>query len=227
MESTERVVVVAGATGQLGRAVAAAFAEDGHPIVVLGRDHAELDALVSGLPPVERGHLVVTVDPVDAADVFSAAHEIRNALGPVAILVDAVGGYRGGAGIAEAADDELEAMLDAHVRSAWNLLRAFLPDVRVAGGGRVITVSTTTAATPGSTGAAYAAAKSALETLTMAAARELAKADATANVLVLRMIGREKRTETSPEEIVAAIRWLCSSAAAAVNGQRIPLVGRS
>ena len=221
------MVVVAGATGPLGRAAAGAFAEDGHRVVVLGRDQPELDALVDGLAPVPGGHLAHAVDPIDGAALLGAAQRVRDDVGPAAIVLDAIGGYRAAGGIPEGPDDELDAMLDAHVRSAWNLQRAFLPDVRVATGGRLITVSSTTAANPGVTGAAYAAAKAALETLTMAAAKELSKTDATANVIVIRMIDEAARAATSPAEIVAAIRWLCSSAASAVNGQRIPLVGRA
>ena len=50
---------------------------------------------------------------------------------------------------------------------------------------------------------------------------------ATANVVVLRAIGNEKPTEQRPEEIAATMAWLCSSEAGAVNGQRIPLIGRA
>jgi len=227
MANDSRVVVVAGATGPLGQAVATSFAADGQPVVVLGRDQPALDALVARLPPASGRHLALAADPTDPGQLVGAAQRVRDELGGAAIVIDAIGGYRGDTGLAEAPGDELEAMLDAHVRSAWNLLRTFLPDVRVATGGRVITFSTTTAATPAGTGAAYAAAKAALETLTMAVAKELAKADATANVIVLRVIGDEKRTATSTDEIVAAIRWLCSVEASAVNGQRIPLVGRA
>jgi len=227
MTTDGRVVVVAGATGPLGQAVATSFAADGQSVVVLGRDQAALDALVARLQPVSARHLALAADPTDAGQLVGAAQRVRDELGGAAIVIDAIGGYRGDTGLAEAPGDELEAMLDAHVRSAWNLLRTFLPDLRVASGGRVITVSTTTAATPASTGAAYAAAKAALETLTMAVAKELAKTDATANIIVLRVIGDEKRTATSTKEIVATIRWLCSPEASAVNGQRIPLVGRA
>lgn len=227
MEPTERVVVIAGATGRLGRAVVSGFAGDGHPVVVLGRDQARLDTLVASLPSGPGRLLALQADPADADRLRETAQRVRDEVGPAGILIDAIGGYRGEVGLAEAPADELESMLDAHVRSAWNLLRAFLPDVRVATGGRVISVSSTTAATPGTTGAAYAAAKAALEALTLAAAKELARTDATANVIVLRTIGDDRRTATSTAEIVAAIRWLCSPEAAAVNGQRIALVGRT
>jgi len=46
-------------------------------------------------------------------------------------------------------------------------------------------------------------------------------------VLLVRTIGDAKPTHTRPEEIAAAMLWLCSPEAGAINGQRVPLVGRS
>jgi NAD(P)-dependent dehydrogenase (short-subunit alcohol dehydrogenase family) len=58
-------------------------------------------------------------------------------------------------------------------------------------------------------------------------AKNLAGSNATANVILVRTIGDEKPTHTRPEEIAAAMAWLCSPQAAAVSGQRIPLIGRA
>ena len=61
----------------------------------------------------------------------------------------------------------------------------------------------------------------------MSIAKEFAGTTATANVVLIRTIGSEKPTHTRPEEVAAALAWLCSPEAGAVNGQRIPLVGRA
>lgn len=58
-------------------------------------------------------------------------------------------------------------------------------------------------------------------------AKDLAGTNATANVVLVRTIGDEKPTHTRPEEIAAAMAWLCTPQASAVSGQRIPLVGRA
>lgn len=227
MGSDARIVVVTGATGGLGRVAARRFAESGDRIAAVGRSADELESLVRELSGGADRHASVVADVTDAADAERAAREVRERMAPAAVVVHAVGGYRGETGMVEAPPAELEAMFDAHVRSTWNVLRAFVPDVRAAAGGRIVTFSSTTVATPGSSAAAYAAAKAGLETLTLSVAKELAKTDATANVVVLRAIGRSKRTEATPEEIAETLLWLCSPAAAAVNGARIAMTGRA
>jgi 3-oxoacyl-[acyl-carrier protein] reductase len=111
--------------------------------------------------------------------------------------------------------------------STVNAIRAFLPDIKAAEHGRIITMSTPLAGAPVTNVAAYAATKAAVESLTLSVAKDLAGTGATANVLLVRTIGTEKPTHTSPEEIAAAMAWLCSPEASAVSGQRIPLVGRA
>jgi NAD(P)-dependent dehydrogenase (short-subunit alcohol dehydrogenase family) len=83
------------------------------------------------------------------------------------------------------------------------------------------------AAAPTPKHAAYAASKAAVEALTISVARDVAGTTATSNVVVIRSIGDEKPTDTRPDEIAAAMLWLCSPEAGATNGQRIVLHGRA
>jgi NAD(P)-dependent dehydrogenase (short-subunit alcohol dehydrogenase family) len=83
---------------------------------------------------------------------------------------------------------------------------------------------------------AYAPAKAAQETLLRVLAREVVADGVTVNTIAVKAIDTERTrdadptgkhaTWTTPEEIVAAMRFLCSDDAAAVNGQRIALDGR-
>lgn len=61
----------------------------------------------------------------------------------------------------------------------------------------------------------------------MSVGRDLAGTTATANVPLVRAIGDEKPNQTRPEELAAAMAWLLSPEAGAVNGQRIPVFGRA
>jgi NAD(P)-dependent dehydrogenase (short-subunit alcohol dehydrogenase family) len=222
----DRIAVVTGATGRLGGLVTARFAEAGARIAAIGRRAEALAERVAGLPGGADRHLGLAVDLTDAAATMRAAAQVYERLGRPSILLHLAGGYRGEAGIVEAPSAELEAMLDVNVRPTWNVLRAFLPAVRDAVNGRIVTVSTPFAAAPGATGAAYAGSKAASEALTLSVAKELAGSSATANVVVVRTIGDAKPHHSRPDEIVAALLWLCSTEAGVVNGQRIPLVGR-
>lgn len=221
-----RVVVLTGASGRLGPIVARAFAEAGDRLALLGRRAEVLEDLVADLPGGAARHLPISVDLADADAARAAAERVEAELGPAAILLHLAGGYRGGAGLVEAPLDEWQAMLAVNLWPTVNALRAFLPQIRGAEGGRIVTVSTPFARAPLATGAAYSATKAAVEAVTLSVARELAGTSATANVVLVRTIGDAKPHHTRPEEIAAALRWLCSPEAGVVNGQLIPLIGR-
>jgi 2-deoxy-D-gluconate 3-dehydrogenase len=223
----DRVVVVAGASGKLGLVVARAFADAGARVVALARRTAALEPLVASLPGGPGRHLAVAVDLDTASAVNEAARAVRERLGPPSVLLQLVGGFRGERGLAEAPLAEWTAMFKVNLWTTYHAVRAFLPDIRAAEHGRIVTVSTPFAQAPGAASAGYAASKAAVETLTLSVAKELAGTTATANVLVVRTIGDAKPHHTRPEEIAAALLWLCSPEAGIVNGQRIPLVGRA
>ena len=223
----ERVIAITGATGKLGSVVAAHFAGTGARLALLARSEEEVTNLASGLPGGTDRHAGLVVDLGDGASSMAAAAAVRDRLGPASVLLHLVGGYAGGTPFVDGDDEEFRHLLDLNLWSTIHAIRAFLSDVAAADDGRIITVSTFVAATPTPKHAAYAASKAAVEALTISVARDLAGTTATANVVVLRSIGDEKPTDTRPEEIAAAMAWLCSPEAGAVNGQRIPLIGRA
>lgn len=223
----DRVVVVTGATGTLGPVVARRFAEDGNRLALLAREEESCIGVAMSLPGGPRRHLGVPVDLSDEVSVVAAADTIHERLGPVSVLLHLVGGYAGGTPFVDGTDEEWSHLLDLNLWSTVHAVRAFLPDVSAAENGRIVTVSTFVAATPTPKHAAYAASKAAVEALTISVARDLAGTAATSNVVVIRSIGDAKPTDTRPEEIAAAMAWLCSPEAGAVNGQRIQLHGRA
>jgi NAD(P)-dependent dehydrogenase (short-subunit alcohol dehydrogenase family) len=224
---SERVIAITGATGKLGRVVAAHFAGTGARLALLARSEQEVAALAAELPGGSDRHTGFAVDLGDAASSMAAAAAVRDRLGPASALLHLVGGYAGGTPFADGDDEEFRDQIDLNLWPAIHAIRAFLPDVVAAEHGRIVTVSTFVAAAPTPKHAAYAASKAAVEALTISVARDLAGTTATSNVVVLRSIGEEKPTEQRPEEIAATMAWLCSPEAGTVNGQRINLFGRA
>jgi NAD(P)-dependent dehydrogenase (short-subunit alcohol dehydrogenase family) len=224
---TERVIAITGATGKLGRVVAARFADTGARLALLARSELDCVELAEGLPGGLERHGAFPVDLGNAASTVEVAGAVREQLGAVSALLHLVGGYAGGTPFADTTDGELKLLLDLNLWSTVHAVRAFLPDIMAADDGRIVTVSTFVAGAPTAKHAGYAAAKAAVEALTISVAKDLAGTSATANVVVLRSIGTEKATEQRPEEISAAIEWLCSPEAASVSGQRINLFGRA
>lgn len=223
----ERVVVITGATGKLGPAVAERFAADGARLALLARDEESCIGVAMSLPGGIRRHRGIPVDLSDLVSATAAADTVREKLGRPQVLLHLVGTYLGGAPFEEEPLEDWHTLLDVNLWSTINAIRAFLPDIKAAEHGRIVTMSTPLAGTPVSNVAAYSATKAAVESLTLSVAKDLAGTGATANVLLVRTIGDEKPTHTRPDEIAAAMAWLCSPAASAVSGQRIPLVGRA
>jgi NAD(P)-dependent dehydrogenase (short-subunit alcohol dehydrogenase family) len=225
----DRVVVVTGATGKLGPVVARRFADDGARLALLARDEESCIGVAMSLPGGPRRHVGVPVDLSDQVSAIAAADTIRERLGAPSVLLHLVGGYAGGTPFADTTDEEWQGQIELNLWSAIHAIRAFLPDITTAPlpGGRIVTTSSFVAATPTPKHAAYSATKAALEGLTISVAKDLAGTSATANVVVIRSIGSEKPTDTRPEEIAAAMAYLCSAEAGAINGQRIPLIGRA
>lgn len=227
-----RVLAVAGGAGNLGPTVVRRLAEAEARVCVSGRDRSSLDELA-----VEVGREIDTdvLDLLDADATRAWADDLAARRGRVDGLVHLVGGWRGGTPIEEAplADwDFLESLL---VRTVQNATQAFAPHLLASGRGRFVLVSAGQAQAPTHRNAAYAAAKAASETWTLALADRFRGTGATANIVVVGAIltpamraespDKDFSTFTPAEEIAEAIAYLCSDAAASMNGQRLTLRG--
>ena len=219
-----RIVVITGATGGLGKVVAQAFARKGASLALLSRDQEKLDALARdlGLPP-ER-ILTYAAELTEPAAVQDAAEAVSAKFGRVDALIHLVGGWTGGRTIAGSDLDEFQSMLDQHAWTTVHLLRVFSPKLIENGWGRVIVVSSDSASNPPAKRAAYGMAKAAQEALLLSLANEFQGTALTANVIQVHAIDMDGNGNgTSPEEIVAAMLYLCSDEAHQLNGARIPL----
>lgn len=230
-----RVAIISGASGGLGPVVARRLLAEGARLALFGTSHEKLDALAAELAASPEMVMTRAVDLRDTDAAGVAVEAVRDRFGAVQILAHLVGGYSAGAALADAGREELAGMLDQHVWTTFNLARAIVPHLLAAGWGRIVAISPTTVATPGPNMAPYVAAKAGQEALLMSLARELKGTGCTANVLVVRAIDVEHVRDrepspktaawTTPEEIAAAIVYLCSEDAHVVNGTRILLNG--
>ena len=233
MDSDERVVAISGATGGLGRAAAAAFAADGARLGLLGTDRGRLDGLAGDLGLDEGRWAAGVGDLRDEAAAGTAFTAVTDALGPIDVLLHLVGGYTGGVTLTDVEPKVLEEMLGQHVWSTFHALRAVMPAMVERGHGRIVAVTPRLTDAPAAKQGPYGAAKSAEEALLRTAAREVAGTGVTANLIAVKAIDvdglrdREPSPKTAgwstPDEIVAAMRWLCSDDAASINGVRLPL----
>jgi len=219
-----RVVVITGATGGLGKFVARAFAEQGASLALLSTNQDKLDVLARDLNLPSDRVLAHAVNLLDADVVHAATEAVSAKFGQVDVLIHLIGGWTGGKTIAETDADDLKFMLDQHAWSTFHLLHAFSPQLAANGWGRVITVSSPSATHPSAESGPYAAGKAAQETLLLTLADEFNGTDVTANIIQVSYIDVKNTGKgTSPNEIVAAMLYLCSDEANKVNGTRLPL----
>jgi NAD(P)-dependent dehydrogenase (short-subunit alcohol dehydrogenase family) len=228
-----RVYAIAGAAGSLGPAVARRLAADGASLALTDRADDRLEALATelDLPPDNLDARVVDLLDEDAAKTW--AHALRERFGRVDGLLHLVGGWRGGEPLATTPLDDYAWLHDLLVRTVQHSTRAFYEDIIGSADGRFVLVSSSQAQHPSETNASYAATKAAAEAWTLALADSLDGSGGTANVVVVNAIITPAMRDENPDkeypsftpvgDIAEAIAFLCSDAAARMNGKRLAL----
>ena len=189
------VVFVTGATGPLGRAVAARYGRTGARLALGGRDADRLNALAADIGLADGSWVPAVGDLADRATAQAAVASVEQRFGRIDVLVHLVGGWAGGSTVVELDPDEVRTMLDRHLWSTLHVLQAVVPGMIERGSGRVLAVSSPLASDPRGKGASYAIAKAAEEVLLRSLARETLGTGVTANLVVVRSI----RTTTERE----------------------------
>src|SRR5215471_9578228 len=174
---TGKIALVTGANGGLGVHVTQALLATGATVVGLAPriqqsdfDHPNFIALAAAIASLESARRAVDT-------IIARCSRID-------ILAHLVGGFAGGQSVAETDDATFQRMLELNLDSAFHILRAVIPAMRKAGGGRIIATASRAAEDPGPRVGAYSASKAALVSLIRTVARENKDAGITANVLL-------------------------------------------
>jgi NAD(P)-dependent dehydrogenase (short-subunit alcohol dehydrogenase family) len=234
-EFSGKLVLVTGAGGNLGSAVAAAFMRRGAALALVDRDPDRLANAFPTLPP-DSPHLVFGgPDLTSTKDVDELLSRIGAASGPIDILVNTVGGYRAGNLIEDTDPETWEYMLDLNARTTFLMSRAVIPGMKEKGSGSIINISALAALTGKAKMAAYIVSKAAVIRLTESMAEELRPFNINVNVILPRNIDTpENRAESpdadfskwvTPDAIAEVIVFLASAAGRPIHGASIPVRG--
>lgn len=222
-----------GRAGQVGQAVAAAFAREGAALVLIDRDAAEVEHRAAELVDEHARAVGHACDLTDPAAVLAVAARIGAAFGgAIDALVNVAGGFALSGPVAESDVAVLKRQLDLNLVTAYASSRAFLPLLRPRGGSVVYFAAA--AVLPGGSVAAksgYAAAKAGVLALMRAVAEEEHDRDIRANAVAPTNIRTHDNVAAmgdglryvERETVADTVVWLCSDAARSITGQVVQL----
>lgn len=235
MSLENKVVLITGATGRLGRVATKKIAMLGARLALLGRNEASLSALKDELGLNPDRVMTFRADLIDPTEVELASKAVEGKFGSLDVILHLVGGWVGGKAITDLDPKDVANMLDQHLWTTLHVARSFLPLLVANHWGRFLVVSAPSASSPGPKGAPYAVGKAAQQALVMTLAQEMRGTGVTANVLYVKAIDADhsrvvdpspkNANWATPEEIVTAMLYLCSDDAKLVSGAVLPLYG--
>jgi len=231
MAETPKRVVVSGAAGALGSAVAQAFADSGAKVALIDRasDAKGLDKKL-GAPHFFLGD----VDLADAAHAQRAMATVVTRLGGIDVLVNIAGGFRWET-VADGKVDTWDFLYTINVKTALCASKAALPHLSP-GRGRIINIGAAAVAKAGAGMGAYTASKSGVIKLTEALAEELKERGINVNAVLPSIIDTPANRAdmphadfskwVAPAALADVIVFLASDAARAITGASIPVTGK-
>ncbi len=232
---SDRIVMVTGASGNLGSAVATAFRAAGARLVLADRASDRLLRLFPGLADSPDHLLATSVDLTDAEAVAGMVDETVKRFGRIDVLVNVVGGYRGGTAVHETSLQTWDFLLNLNARSVFVASSAVIPAMLERGSGKIVNVAARAALEGGRMMGAYSASKSAVVRLTESMSAELKKSGINVNCILPGTIDTPEnraampKADTSrwvaPEALADVILFLASDAARAVHGAAVPVYG--
>ena len=237
MSFGNKTVIVTGAAGNLGKAVAQAFAELGANLVLVDLKRESLAAAFGA----ENDHrLFAPANLLEMAGASGASGVAQAALarfGRIDVLCNIAGGFRMGETVHETSDENWNFLFDINARTLLHAVRAVVPHMVAAGGGKIVNVGAFAAQKGVAQMGAYTAAKGTVIRMTEAMAAELREQHINVNCVLPTIIDTPENRAAmpnadpakwvAPADLANVMVFLASDAARAVHGAAVPVTSLS
>lgn len=239
LDLNQRVAVITGGTGGIGKAIAARFVASGAKVILWDRQPDALSAVVA-----ETGSAAGdVVDVTDQASLARAAAGVAEQFGGIDILINAAG-INGAIGPVESYPVESwHQVMAVNLTGVFLSCREVLPYLRRARHGRIVNLSSVGGKEGNPNQGAYGASKAGVIALTKSLGKELADTDIRVNAVAPAAIESEmlaKMTEEQrafvlakipmgragrPDEVAAMVAWLATEECSFTTGATLDLTG--
>ena len=240
MNFTNQCVVITGASGNLGSAVARAFVDRGANVVLVDRSREHMEH--AGFTDDAR-HLISVTDLLDQTQVNAMVQAAVAKFGGIHVLCNIAGGFRMGEAVHETSDGNWDFLFDINARTLLHASRAVVPQMlkqpSSASGsrGKIINIGAFGAQKGGAQMGAYAASKASVMRLTESMAAELREQGINVNAVLPTIIDTPQNRKdmpdadpakwVAPQALADVVMFLASDAARAVHGALVPVTGLS
>ena len=237
MDTKHRTVVVTGAAGNLGRAVASAFAAQGANLVLIDLKREALAAAYGDENSEGEQRLFLATNLLEQEEVNQAVTAAMQRFGRIDVLCNLAGGFRMGDAVHESSDQNWDFLFNINSRTLLHTSRAIVPCMLQAGGGKIINVGAFAAQKGQAQMGLYTAAKSVVIRLTESMAAELRTKNINVNCVLPTIIDTPENRAAmpnanpanwvAPEALADVVVFLASDAARALHGAALPVTGLS
>jgi 2-hydroxycyclohexanecarboxyl-CoA dehydrogenase len=239
-----KVALVTGAAAGIGAAIGRRLARDGIAIGVLDVSIEAAQKVADEIAASGGRAIALHADITNRNQVEAAVEKLRGAFGPVTILVNNAG-ITGFVAFEQLTDAQWDKMMEVNLKGPFIVTQVVLPDMKAAGWGRIVNISSSSAQSGARKMAHYSASKGGVIALTKTLAIELGPLGITCNNIPPRFVMNTVMSEQSfepqlrqriiesgpirrqgePEDIAGACAWLVSDEAGYVTGQTIGVNG--
>jgi 3-oxoacyl-[acyl-carrier protein] reductase len=236
------IALVTGASRGIGRAILMALAGQGARVAGTATTRGGAEAIAEALAAAGHEGVGLVLDVADSASIEAAMSEIGERLGAPSILVNNAGVTRDNL-LMRMKDDEWQTVIDTNLGSVYRLSKACLRSMTKARKGRIVNIASVVGAMGNAGQTNYAASKAGMMGFTKSVAREVGSRGITVNCVapgfidtdMTRAIAEAQRDALlgaiplgrlgAPEEIAAAVVFLCSPAAGYITGETLHVNG--